>query len=143
MGVATGLIKSGLYALVFAECEDCDDDPTYLGAAYVGEVPRQFRQSYLKALLKRFNKRYSREQRPLYIDFCYLGSPDEPQNEFTLTEEALMDLVLDGNVMQLDQREVLDYAVAVANEMRQVLTGFNDQIDKNTGNCSKKRPKSA
>lgn len=67
-------LKKGLYVMLFADreesyCDDFGDDSRWLGAEHVGEIPTQFRQSYLKALRKRFDRRYSEEYQSFGIDF--------------------------------------------------------------------------
>ena len=111
--------------MAFPQDEDHDDGKytRYLGAVHVGEIPSQFRQSFLKALLKRFAKKYNGKQRPVGIDFYYKGIPDDSAP----TEKELMDMVLDYKVMEADHKEVLDFATSVAKRMREVLMESDNQ----------------
>lgn len=125
-------LKNGLYIMLYNQYEDGDEDfenekyTKCIGAEHVGEVLCQFRQSFLKALLKRFDKRYSEEPRPYRMDFCYQKSEGDSIYPENLTEDKLLIFLLEGKTMSPDQREMLDSAVRVAEDMKQYI----EEMDK-------------
>lgn len=138
-------LKSGLYVMIFDNREDSydddfSDDSRWLGAVCVGEIPVQFRQSYLKALRKRFDRRYYEEYRSFGIDFHYHDVTDnEAQNELGLnedgpdyprkpTETELMDMILNSEIMSVDLQEALGFAIGVAKEMSRVIVELDKPI---------------
>lgn len=144
-------LKRGLYVMIFANREDSydddfSDDSKWLGAVYVGEISSGFRQSFLKAILKRLDKRYNKGCRSFGIDFYYHdNSGDGPQNESASgnadlayprkpTETELMGMLISKLVMSPDQREILDFAKDVANEIEQATAEPDGQIVEKTVN---------
>jgi hypothetical protein len=118
-------LPSGLYIMAFPKDEDHEDGQyaRYLGAVHVGEIPSQFRQSFLISLRKRFDKRYNVEQRPVGVDFYYKGIPDDSAP----TDGELMIMMLDYDTMSADHQEVLNFATSVAKKIQEVLIESDKQ----------------
>jgi hypothetical protein len=139
-------LKSGLYIMGFLQYEDDENDDfddekytTCLGAVHVGEIPDQFRQSYFKALLERFDTRYTGEKRPIRIDFHYRDPSDSPLGGGDTTEKELMDWVLKYDTMSPDHREVLDLAVSIAKSMERVIVPVSTPITTPTREKKKRK----
>jgi len=114
-------LKNGLYAIITAEGEDFDDYSKCLGAAFVGEIPGD---SYLGAFLDWLKERYSKEQaaeRSFHISFYYHGFSYEDVDFKKPTEMEMLRLVRKSKMMTHDQREMLDVAVEIAEDIRQIV----------------------
>ena len=111
--------------MVFLKDEDHDDGKyaRYLGVVHVGEIPSQFRQSYLKALRNGFDK-ICGVDRPVCLDYYYKGIPDDSAP----TEEELMDLTFKSRTMLPKYRKILNFAAGIAKDMRKILVKIDKKI---------------
>ena len=122
-------LKSGLYAIINAEGEDYDDYSMCLGAAYAGEMSSQSRDLFLGIFLEWLDERYSEEQaaeRSFHISFYTHGIAYKDFKK--PTEMEMLRLMRKSEKMTHDQREMLDFAVAVANDIRQIVEESDKQI---------------
>ena len=122
-------LKSGLYVMVVAEVEgkndDSDEFSRCIGASYIGEIPRQFRELFFQELFYIFwhDERDSDEQNPFYISLYDHVIPDDDaqSNVKNPTEKEMLRLVCKSRLMPPTPREMLDIAVGIASDIRQII----------------------
>jgi hypothetical protein len=121
-------LRNGLYIMVVAEVEDkkdnSDEFSRCLGAAYVGEMPRQFREFFFHELCCFFwhDERDWGEQDSSYISLYDHVIPDnDAQSASMPNENEMLRLVCKSRMMPPNQRETLDIAVGIANDIKQII----------------------
>ena len=114
-------LRNGLYVMVVAEGEAIDAYSKHLGTVYVGKIPQELRSLYLSSLLDWLHEKYCREQTSFYFAPYYHGILYDVDDFKEPTEVEMLRLLRKSKMMPHDQREMLNVAVAVAKDMRQII----------------------